>query len=121
MKIKKKIKFLSNIYSKKIDKNFFKEKNLWKIFYYNGKDYLFDLIDFKIFQNKKLDKNLINLKNFFNNQKKPNLKVNAKTLIDRFNYKEGKELGKKLSEIEEFWIENSFKISDKDLNKIVKN
>jgi tRNA nucleotidyltransferase/poly(A) polymerase len=53
---KKKINFLSSIYSKKIDKNFFKEKNLWKIFYYNGKDYLFDLIDFKIFQNKKLDK-----------------------------------------------------------------
>ena len=118
---KKKINFLSSIYSKKIDKNFFKEKNLWKIFYYNGKDYLFDLIDFKIFQNKKLDKNLINLKNFFNNQKKPNLKVNAKTLIDRFNYKEGKELGKKLREIEEFWIENSFKISDKELSEIINN
>ena len=118
---KKKIKFLSNIYSKKVDKNFFKEKNLWKIFYYNGKDYLFDLIDFKIFQNKKLDKNLINLKKFFNNQEIPKLEVNAKTLIDKFNFKEGKELGAKLKEIEEFWIKNSFKISDKELNKIINN
>ena len=68
---KKRIRFLSNIYSKNLDKNFFKEKNLWKIFYYNGKDYLIDFINFKIFQNKKLDKNLINLKNFFNNQEIP--------------------------------------------------
>ena len=47
--------------------------------------------------------------------------MNAKTLIDRFNYKEGKELGKKLREIEEFWIENSFKISDKELSEIINN
>jgi hypothetical protein len=82
---------------------------------------LFDLIDFKIFQNKKLDKNLINLKNFFYNQEIPKLDVKAKTLIDRFNYKEGRELGIKLKEIEEFWIENSFKISDKEINKIINN
>ena len=118
---KKKIKFLSSVYSKKIDKNFFKEKNLWKIFYYNGKEYLCDLIDFKIFQNKKIDKNLINLKNFFNNQEIPKLEVKAKTLIDKFNYKEGKELGTKLKEIEEFWVENSFKISDKELKEIINN
>ena len=47
--------------------------------------------------------------------------IKANTLIEKYNYKEGKELGNKLSEIEEFWIENSFKISDKDLDKIVKN
>ena len=32
-----------------------------------------------------------------------------------------KELGEKLKEIEEFWIENSFKISDQELNKIINN
>ena len=51
----------------------------------------------------------------------PKIEVKAKTLIEKFNYKEGKELGNKLKEIEEFWIENSFKISDKELNKIVKS
>ena len=118
---KKRIKFLSNVYSRSSDKNIFKKKNLWKIFYYNGKDNLNDLINFQIFQNKKLDKNLIDLKNFFSNQEVPKIEVKAKTLIEKFNYKEGKELGNKLKEIEEFWIENSFKISDKELNKIVKS
>ena len=45
----------------------------------------------------------------------------VKTLIEKYNYKEGKELGIKLKEIEDFWIENSFKISDNDIDKIVKN
>ena len=118
---KKRIKFLSNIYSKNIDKSTFKEKNLWKILYYNGKDYLIDFIDFKIFQNKKLDNNLLKLKTFFNNQEAPKLEIKAKTLIEKFNYKEGKELGDKLKEIEEFWIKNSFKITDQELNEIVDN
>ena len=118
---KKRIKFLSNAYSKNSEKVKFKEKNLWKIFYYNGKNYLNDFINFKIFQSKKIDKNLIQLKEFFSSKEIPVLEVKAKTLIEKFNYKEGKELGDKLKEIEKFWIENSFKISDKDLNKIVKN
>ena len=82
---------------------------------------MIDLINFKIFQNKKLDKDLVKLKIFFSNQEIPSLKINANTLIEKFNYKEGKELGNKLKEIEEFWIENSFKISDQELNKIIKN
>jgi len=118
---KKRIRFLSNIYSRNLDKNIFKEKNLWKIFYYEGKDYLIDLIDFKIFQSKKSDKNLFKLKNFFNNQESPKFEIKAKTLIEKFNYTEGKELGEKLKEIEEFWIENSFEISDEQLKKIIKS
>ena len=118
---KKRIRFLSNIYSKNLDKSIFKEKNLWKILYHNGNDYLNDVINYKIFQNKKLDKDLVKLKTFFSNQKVPKLEINARILIEKFNYKEGKELGSKLKEIEDFWIENSFKISDQELNKIVKN
>ena len=118
---KKKIRFLSNIYSKPFDKVIFQEKNLWKILYYNGQDYLNDLINFKIFQSKKIDNNLIKLKEFFSNKEAPKFEFKAKTLIDKFNYKEGKDLGNKLKEIEKFWIENSFKISDEELNKIVKN
>ena len=117
---KKRIRFLSNI-CKNLDKNTFKEKNLWKMLYYNGKDYLIDLIDFKILQNKKFDKNLLKLKTFFNTQEVPKLEVKASTLIEKFNFKEGKELGEKLKQIEEFWVENSFKISDQELNRIIKN
>ncbi len=120
-KDKERIRFLSKIFSKNADKNIFNEKKLWKIFYYNGKDNLNDLIDFKIIQSKKLDKNILKLKKFFNTQEIPKLEIKAKTLIEKFNFKEGKELGEKLKEIEEFWIENSFKISDKELNRIIKN
>ena len=118
---KKRIRFLSNIYCKNSAKKIFKEKDFWKIFYYNGKDYLIDLIDFQIFQNKKLNKNLIKLKTFFYKQELPKFQVKAKMLIEKFDFKEGKELGKKLKEIEDFWVENSFKISDQELNKILKN
>tara|TARA_B100001540_G_scaffold116410_1_gene104362 strand:- start:149 stop:1420 length:1272 start_codon:yes stop_codon:yes gene_type:complete len=118
---KKRIRFLSNIFSKNLEKNTFNEKNFWKILYYNGKDHLIDLIDFRIFQNKKLDKNLIKLKTFFESQEVPKLNVKAKTLIEKFNFKEGRELGEKLKEIEDFWVKNSFKISDQELSKIVKN
>ena len=118
---KKRIRFLSNIFSNNLDKNTFKEKALWKILYYNGKEHLNDLINFKIFKNKKVDKNLIKLKKFFSNQDPPKIDIKASTLIDKFNYKEGKELGKKLKEIEDFWVENSFKISDQELKKIVNN
>ena len=118
---KKRIRFLSNIFSNNLDKNTFKEKALWKILYYDGKEHLNDLINFIIFKNKKVDKNLIKLKKFFSNQDPPKIDIKARTLIDKFNYKEGKELGKKLKEIEDFWVENSFKISDQELKKIVNN
>ena len=118
---KKRIRFLSNIYSKSFDKDIFKEKNLWKIFYYDGKDCLIDLLNFKIFQNKNINKNLVNLIKFFKDQDVPKFPIMAKTLIEKFNYKEGKELGEKLKEIEKFWIENSFKISDQELSKLIKN
>ncbi len=118
---KKRIRFLSNIFSKNLNKETFKEKNLWKIFYLNGKNCLNDFINFKLFQSQRLDKKLIKLKEFFQNQEVPKFDIKAKTLIEKYNYKEGKKLGDKLKEIEEFWINNSFKISDKELDNIVKN
>jgi len=64
---------------------------------------------------------ILKLKNYFDKQEAPRFEIKAKTLIENYNYKEGKELGNKLKEIEEFWIDNSFKISKEELNKIVKN
>ena len=118
---KKRIRFLSNVFSKNQDKDIFKEKNLSRVLYLNGKDYLNDLINFKIIKSKKIDEKLIQLKELFNNKEVPNFEIKAKTLIEKYNYKEGKELGNKLKEIEEFWIKNSFKISEEEIEKIVKN
>ena len=49
------------IFQKNLKKDTFTEKNLWKIFYLEGKDYLNDLINFKLFlleiKNWKIAKN----------------------------------------------------------------
>ncbi|MDP7541455.1 MAG: CCA tRNA nucleotidyltransferase [Candidatus Pelagibacter bacterium] len=118
---KKRIRFLSNIFSKLLDKNTFSEKNLWKILYYNNNNFLNDLINFQMYRSKKIGKKLLELKEFFNNQIPPKFNVKAKSLMDKFNLKEGKELGQKLKEIELVWINNSFKVTEKQIEKIVKS
>ena len=118
---KKRIRFLNNIFSKPLDKNLFSKKNLWKILYFHGNQHLNDLINFKIVKNKKIDNKIIKIKKFFNNQSAHKFNIKAKYLMEKFNMKEGKELGQKLKEIETFWIDNSFKITDKQIEKIIKN
>jgi len=118
---KKRIRFLNNIFSKPLNKNFFSKKNLWKILYFHGNQHLNDLINFKIVKNKKTDNKIIKIKKFFNNQSAHKFNIKAKYLMEKFNMKEGKELGQKLKEIETFWIDNSFKITDKQIEKIIKN
>ena len=41
--------------------------------------------------------------------------------MEKYKIKEGKELGNKLKYLENLWIENSFKISDKDVDKVFLN
>ena len=41
--------------------------------------------------------------------------------MKKFNIPEGKKLGENLKKIENYWINNNFKISDKELEKIVNN
>ena len=117
---KKRIMFIKNFYSKPLEKNFFSEKNLWKVLYNDGKKSLMDLINFSILRSKKDDdKKLIKLKDFFNNQSPPIFPIKARELIGKYNLKEGRELGQKLRQIENLWIENDFKIQQKDIEKIV--
>ena len=111
--------FLQNVFSKPLDLKTFSEKNLWKMLYYNNKNYLNDLINFQIYRSKKIDKKLIKLKEFFSHQLPPKFNVKAKFLMEKFNLKEGKELGQKIKEIEIAWINNSFKITDKQIEKII--
>ena len=103
----------------KIKKELGSEKNLWKMLYYNNKNYLNDLINFQIYRSKKIDKKLIKLKEFFSHQLPPKFNVKAKFLMEKFNLKEGKELGQKIKEIEIAWINNSFTITDKQIEKII--
>ena len=88
--------------------------------YYNNNNFLNDLINFQIFRSKKIDRKLIKLKEYFGQQFPPKFNVKAKSLMEKFNLKEGKELGQKIKEIEIAWISNSFKITDKQIEKIIK-
>ena len=117
-KDQKRILFL-NEYLKNKNNEKFNTKNLWKILYFNGKDSLLDLINFHIFKSKKVDKKLENFLNFFKDKKVPMLPLKAATLMTKYNIPEGKELGLKLKQIENKWVDNDFRITDKEVEKII--
>ena len=117
----KRILFLNNFFSSKINSKTFSKKNLNKILYFNGKQSLLDLLYFQIFRSKKVDKKLFEMIEFFKNKEKPLLPLRAITLMTEYNISEGKELGVKLKKIEEKWVENDFEISKLEVQKIIKN
>tara|TARA_B100002003_G_scaffold44437_1_gene39776 strand:+ start:51 stop:1325 length:1275 start_codon:yes stop_codon:yes gene_type:complete len=118
---KKRILFLNKFYNKEINKNFFSKNNLWKIFYYNGKQALFDLIYFEIFKSKKINKKLIALLEYFKDKEVPVFPVKAVNLMEKYNIPEGKQLGLKLKKIKEQWIKNDFIVLDNEIEQIFKN
>ena len=118
---KKRILFLKEFYDEKVNKNYFSEKNLWKILYYNGKQSLQDLLYFEIFKSKNVNKKLINLFDFFKDKEVPIFPIKAKNLIEKFDISEGKLLGIKLKKIEEKWINNDFKVSEKEVSQVVES
>ena len=114
---KKKINFLKKSFLESAEKNYFSKKNLEKIFYFNEKSDVLDLIDFELFKSKKNKKKLIELKNYFIKTEKPVFPVKAKNIMEKFNLKEGRELGQKLKYLEDLWVNNSFNISEKEIEK----
>jgi len=120
-KDKKRLLFLNSFYSKKLTNKTFLEKNLNRIFYFNGREALMDVINFKIFKSNKVDNKLIKLIEIFKEKKTPIMPFKANMLIENYQLLEGKELGKKLEAIEKVWVNNSFNISEKEIRKIVSN
>ncbi len=118
---KKRILLLKKFYNERNDNAFFSEKNLWKILYYNGKQLLNDLLYFEIFISKNKNKKIISLINFFKDKEVPIFPIKAKNIIEKYNISEGKLLGIKLKKIEERWINNNFKVSDKEVSQLIEN
>ena len=118
-KDQKRILFLNNFNSQKITSKTFSEKNLNKIFYFNGREALIDIIFFKIFKSSKEDKKLLSMIKKFKEKEIPIMPFKANVLMEKYNISEGKELGIKLKEIENVWTDNNFKISEKQVQKIV--
>ena len=96
-------------------------KNLWKFFYKYGKESLKDILNYKLFSSKKIDKKIINQLKFFDDKSVPIFPIKGEELMKKFNIPQGKKLGENLKLIEDYWINNNFEISEKELEKIVKN
>ena len=120
-KDQKRLLFLNNFFSKKITSTSFSEKNLNKILYFKGREALIDVIYFKIFKSNKVESKLIKLIKIFKEKDIPVLPLKADILMEKYQIPEGKELGIKLKAIEEIWTNNNFKISEKEVQKIVSN
>ena len=120
-KDQKRLKLINLFYKKKITIKNFTEKNLNKIFYFNGKQAVCDIINFKLFTSSKVEKKLIKLMKTYQDKVIPAMPVEANLLMNKYNIPEGKILGSKLKMIEEIWVNNNFNISDKQVEKIAKS
>ena len=118
---KKRIKIIDDFYKNKINSKIFLAENMNKIFYYNGKQAVIDILNFRIIKSKKLELNLIELCKTFKNKLIPEMPIKANILMAKYKIPEGKMLGKKLKIIEREWVNNNFKISDKEVENIVKD
>ena len=120
-KDQKRLKSIDFFYKENVSIKNFNEKNFNKIFYYNGRQTVLDIINYKLFISPKVEKKLLKLIESYKDKVVPNLPIDANTLMIKYNIPEGKTLGNKLKLIEETWVYNSFQISDKQIQKIIKS
>ena len=120
-KNQKRIKIINEFYREKINIKSFSENNMNKILYYSGKQAVVDIINFRIISLKKIDEKLLKLRKQYESKIIPKISIGADTLMSKYKIPEGKQLGKKLKMIEEEWVKNNFKISDQQVDYIVKD
>ena len=119
-KDQKRGKLIRNFYNEKKESKILNEANLNKVLYYNGKQAVLDILNFKIIIIKKVDKMLLNLLELYKSKTAPSLPIGADLLMTRYKIPEGRQLGNTLKLIEEEWIRNNFEISAKQIDNIVK-
>ena len=120
-KDQKRLKLIHYFFKEKVSIKSFTEKNFNKIFYYNGRQTVIDIINFKLFYSSKVENKLLKLLKIYENKTLPELKIGANILMSKYKIPEGKILGNKLKLIEETWVQNGFQISDKQVEKIAKS
>ena len=118
-KNQKRLKIIDKFYKEKITVKSFSEKNLNNFFYFHGKQAIIDILSYRLFNLKKLDKKLINFIDLFKLKVFPTMPVDAKLLMEKYDVPEGKDLGDKLKMIEEEWVNNNFQLSIKQIDKII--
>ena len=61
------------------------------------------------------------LPKYFDKFEKPIFPLKAQDLLEKYKLKEGKEFGQKIRLLEEMWLNNSFKISNKEIDNVFRN
>ena len=120
-KYQKRILIIKDFFYKNKENKKINTQNLWKVFYKHGKESLKDILNFKLFISKKADKKIIDYLKFFDEKSIPVFPIKGEDLMKKFDIPQGKKVGENLKLVEDYWINNNFKISDKELEKIVKN
>ena len=120
-KDQKRLRVIDFFYKEDVGIKNFTDKNFNKIFYFNGRQAVLDIVNFKLFTSKIVEKKLLKLVEVYKHKVIPTLPIGANTLMSKYNIPEGKILGSKLKLIEETWVQNSFQISEKQIQKIVKS
>ena len=120
-KDQKRIKIIDNFYKDKLVFKNLDTSYLNRIFYYEGKQAVIDILNFKIVSSKKLDNSLIELCEIYRKKDIPIMPIAANKLMNEYQIPEGKQLGLKLKKIEDEWIKNNFQISDKQVAELIKN
>ncbi len=111
---------INNFFNEKNDSKNLNEASLNKVLYYEGKQAVLDILNFKIIKTNKIDKKLFSLLELYKKKITPSLPVKADLLMTRYKIPEGKQLGSMLKLIEEEWVRNNFEISDEQIDNIVK-
>jgi poly(A) polymerase len=118
-KDQRRLKTIDKFYNEKITVTTFSEKSLNKFFYFHGKQAVIDVLSYKLFSLKKVDKQLLNFINIFKSKVLPTMPISAKILMKKYDIPEGKTLGDKIKKIEEVWVNNNFQLSEKQIAKII--
>ena len=120
-KDQKRLKVIDFFYKENTSIKNFTEKNFNEIFYFNGRQAVIDIINFKLFTSKTVEKKLLKLAELYKDKIIPTLPIGANVLMSKYKIPEGKLLGIKLKLIEETWVKNGFQISEKQIQKIIKS
>ena len=119
-KDQKRLNVINNFYSEKISNKSFSKNNLNKLFYFHGKQAVIDVLGYKLFISKNLEKDLVDKLETFKTKDLPIMPVQANELMEKYNIPAGKTLGNTLKMLEEEWVKNDFELSEIIIDKIIK-
>ncbi len=120
-KDQKRIKIIDNFYKEKTQSKTLTENKMNKVFYYEGKQAVIDILNFMLIKSKKFENTFKELIEIYENKLIPTMPIGADMLMTKYKISEGKQLGAKLKMIEEEWVKNNFQISDQQVENIINN